>query len=366
MINITPMDRQHLTGLLAELPEFATEPSRRQLVEYAGLQTLLPRIDLAGSPFLAANQLVSYLARYGRITYENEALGIFLNAIKGFTGAEQQELLDKLLLKYDMMTPVVPGRSLDRWRGQESPAAYFEKIIGENTLRPIAFLAQGLLAARAVAYVSVGAGATRWSGTGFLVAPNIAITNHHVIPDATLLPDVLFRLNYEEDFHGKAQQPDEYNADTAGVFHASEALDYAVVQLTGEPGKKWGCLPLLSRAVRTGDHVNIIQHPDGLPKQISLQNNLVEYVDEQLVQYVTSTKPGSSGSPVFNDNWEVVALHHAGGHLVEPETQRVHFRNEGVLISRVLNDLPAGILSQIQEAARNQCTEAMSKERREV
>ena len=61
------------------------------------------------------------------------------------------------------------------------------------------------------------------------------------------------------------------------------------------------------------------------------------------MQYVTSTLNGSSGSPVFNDGWEVVALHHAGGNIPEPTTHRRYFRNEGILAQKILFDLPPKI-----------------------
>ena len=70
-----------------------------------------------------------------------------------------------------------------------------------------------------------------------------------------------------------------------------------------------------------------------------MQNNFVEYVDDFVVQYTTSTEPGSSGSPVLNDDLDVVAIHHSGGHLTEPGTMRRYFRNEGVRMSIILEDL---------------------------
>ncbi len=55
----------------------------------------------------------------------------------------------------------------------------------------------------------------------------------------------------------------------------------------------------------------IIQHPNGEPKQLVLRNNELVDTPNQFVAYVADTSPGSSGSPVYNDQWEVVALHHA-------------------------------------------------------
>ncbi len=351
MVNLDREDLQKLLDLLKDVPELATEQSRRQMLEYAGLKQLAPQIKFSGAQFIAVGQIVSYLSDYGRLTYDHEALGLFLNSIKKFVGKQQQEFLDTLLLKYAMMTPIVPSPGVDEWRGTDTPETVLEKIVGENTLRPIAFLARGLQASRSVAYIGVQTSIRRWSGTGFLIASDLLLTNHHVIESADLLPNALFRFNYEENFRGEAQEPHEHRAKSNGIFHASKALDYAVIQLEGEPGDEWGWLPLPPGEIRKGDRVNIIQHPNGQPKQISLQNNFVEYVGGDIVQYVTSTMPGSSGSPVLNDGWEVVALHHAGGNIREPATQRRYFRNEGILAGSILADLPGDLRQRLNAAA---------------
>jgi len=91
--------------------------------------------------------------------------------------------------------------------------------------------------------------------------------------------------------------------------------------------------------VRRDDRVAIIQHPGGHLKKISMQNNFVAYADANVVQYTTSTLPGSSGSPVFDDEFKVVAIHHSGGDLTEPSTGRRYLRNAGTSIIAVLKDL---------------------------
>jgi len=353
MVNLTVEERQQLVALLGHLPELANEQSRRQVLDLAGLGQLLPRVDLAGPSFIAVNNIVSYLSHYGRLTYDHETLGLFLNLVKSFIGVEQQEFLDGLLLRHTMMTPVAQSADISQWQGTETATHIQEKIIGENTLRPIAFLAQGLRVARSVAYIGVHMSHKRWSGTGFLIAPDLVLTNNHVVPNADLLSNTLIRFNYEENFQGEAQQPHEYHVQLNSLFHTNADLDYTILQIEGAPGTQWGWLPLVPRVIRRDDRINIIQHPNGQPKQISMQNNFVQYVGGNVVQYVTSTLPGSSGSPVLNDNWEVVALHHAGGTMREPTTQRSYFRNEGILIGSILTDLPLDVQEVVRAATTN-------------
>jgi V8-like Glu-specific endopeptidase len=57
------------------------------------------------------------------------------------------------------------------------------------------------------------------------------------------------------------------------------------------------------------------------------------------VQYLTDTEPGSSGSPVFDSQWRLVALHHSGGWLPEPGRETKFYRNEGININRVIDGL---------------------------
>lgn len=340
MVNLEAEDRKQLITLLKDLPELATERSRFSILEIAGLKQLSPMIDLSGASFVAVSGIVSYLSSYGRLTYDHEALGLFLNTLKSFMGVQQQAFLDMLLTKYDMMTPIAALPAINDWRGKETTTDILEKIIGENTLRPISFLQQGLQVARSVTHIGVKTSQGRWSGTGFLVTQDLLLTNNHVLPSSDLLPDTIFRFNYEENFQGEAQATDEYRAKPNGFFHTNQALDYTLVQLEGKPGQRWGWLPLLPKGINSGNRVNIIQHPLGQPKQISLQNNFVQYVGGNVVQYITSTLQGSSGSPVFNDAWDVIALHHAGGNISEPTTQRRYFRNEGILVGSILADLP--------------------------
>ncbi|MEH1891841.1 MAG: hypothetical protein V7K92_21090 [Nostoc sp.] len=226
MVNLEVEDRKQLITLLKDIPELTTERSRQQILELADLKQLSPMIDLSGAPFVVVSEIVSYLSNYGRLTYDHEALGLFLNTVKGFVGVQQQQFLDTLLTKYDMMTPIAALPAINDWRGRETVADIFEKIIGENTLRPISFLQKGLQVARSVAYIGVRTSQERWSGTGFLVAKNLLLTNNHVLPSTDLLPGAIFRFNYEENFQGEAQITDEYRPKNTSAFSHSQTIFY--------------------------------------------------------------------------------------------------------------------------------------------
>ena len=85
--------------------------------------------------------------------------------------------------------------------------------------------------------------------------------------------------------------------------------------------------------------MSIIQHPQGGPKQIAVTANQVVNIFDHRLQYTTDTLPGSSGSPVFNDDWKVVAIHRAGGNLLTNKRGDRRFANEGILLSYIFDDL---------------------------
>lgn len=220
---------------------------------------------------------------------------------------------------------------------EEQADKNFEKIIGENDLKPIAFLEQGIVVSKPVAHITLSNGGM---GTGFLIAADVLLTNHHVFRSEEDAKSAKIRFNFQTDFYGNALPTDEYECDPGNYFKNNEKLDYAAVRVKASPGMKWGYLKIKPIDIKVNEKVNIIQHPDGRPKEIAMNDNQVKYVDETVVQYITDTLPGSSGSPVFNDNWQVIALHHSGGNIPEPSTNSIHFRNEGIRIDAIVKDMP--------------------------
>jgi hypothetical protein len=130
----------------------------------------------------------------------------------------------------------------------------------------------------------------------------------------------------------------------------------------------------------TGEPVFIIQHPNGESKKISLLNNKMMIRNEQssYLYYEADTEPGSSGSPVFNRQWEVVALHHSVEFARDPEDRilakdgslwneamgtaaiKTMSFNEGVRVSRILKQVESKREATLQNVQANASLEIIS------
>lgn len=183
------------------------------------------------------------------------------------------------------------------------------------------------------------------TGTGFLIAPDAVLTNNHVFsgrqrilaePSLALQAQAIF--NYVSDGDWARTVTVELAPELG--FLASSELDYAVCRLKESAGDRWGVISLAragDQPPSSGDDVFVIQHPHGNARRIALSGNMVTKVLDQLIQYTTDTNEGSSGSPVFDYKWGLVALHHAyRSHTYEGRT---FYRNEGYRIPAIRADM---------------------------
>jgi V8-like Glu-specific endopeptidase len=85
----------------------------------------------------------------------------------------------------------------------------------------------------------------------------------------------------------------------------------------------------------------IIGHPAGGTLQLSLQDNALLDFEGRLLHYRTPTVGGSSGSPVFDDNWNLVGIHHAGGNYIQKlnNVRGMYQANEGIRITSIIEAL---------------------------
>lgn len=248
-----------------------------------------------------------------------------------------------------------------------------ESIIGdtEDFLRA-SFLEQGAAVARAVAYVEVNSGQTSEVATGFLISPRLLLTNQHVIADLAAARGTRITFLRELDARGVPRATTSYllAPERLALFSPADQLDYAVIALgehqsgTAEV-EALGFCPLSDQPDKhvIGMAANIIQHPSGWMKMVSIRNNTVTARTEHTLLYETDTEQGSSGSPVFNDDWQLVALHHWGEPYRDASAtgtgQTPRKVNEGIRISALYSDLLAR-LPTLSDQARPLLQEALS------
>ena len=186
--------------------------------------------------------------------------------------------------------------SKDKWKDtSDDSGAMYEKILGkESTLLDIAYLEIGLLRAKSVVRIELEDGSC---GTGFLIDNNYIITNNHVIPDKATAKTCQVQFNFQRNADGRDLKTESYSLDPGAGFATSDktAHDWTAVKLAKDANAKWGSLALAKNETEKNRHVTIIQHPNGLYKQIAIHHNFVRYVDEEVIQYLTDTQPDLPG-----------------------------------------------------------------------
>lgn len=262
---------------------------------------------------------------------------------------------------------------------------FLEAVLEGNDLMPVRYFEMGRLAARPVGriHLDLGPRVGQAYATGFLVAPGLLLTNQHVLPSAELARVASVTFDAEDGLDGLPKTPHIFRFEPGRLFVADQSLDFcfvavAAVSTRGRPLAEFGYLRLhgATGKILRNEYATIVQHPRGRQKQVAARNNPIEvYVyDQELrdqpaaaennhIYYKTDTLAGSSGAPVFSDQWYVIALHrrgvpktraaNGGGQPVvlrrdntaakpdDPEETIDFIANEGVRISRLMRRLEA-------------------------
>jgi hypothetical protein len=164
------------------------------------------------------------------------------------------------------------------------------------------------------------------SCTGFSIGGGRLITNQHCIATQVECDGTIVAFGTDD-----IPTPAEQERCTQ-LLSFDKALDLAVIATEATPP---GVITATfsQKPLRSEDQLRIVQHGWNYPQRVSRQHCNVTAVGimgrQSLsdVSYTCDTIQSSSGSPVFNANNEVVALHH------------LQFPNQGVLAQPILKSI---------------------------
>jgi hypothetical protein len=155
------------------------------------------------------------------------------------------------------------------------------------------------------------------------------------------------------DLDHSEYSPLDEQVDTDGALPEPSQLDYALLRVDGAPGndpvsggkdqepeappRKWIKLPEGEHGFPEKSAVFILQHPDGQPLKLALDTDSVLGTNgnKTRVRYTTNTEPGSSGSPCFDANWNLIALHHSGDPKYYVQFKKAEY-NQGIPFSTIV------------------------------
>jgi lysozyme family protein len=246
---------------------------------------------------------------------------------------------------------------LQSLRKQSDPdKAQLEAVLGEDGPQTFQWWKTGLQRASSVAAVRRRLGGR--VGTGFLVRAGdlgleppdevLFLTNFHVVNEKGASPGI--RPQDAEIRFEVADTAPTYSVKEIVWSSPSDLCDASVLRLS-EPVTGVAVLPFAEELPALDSHprVYVIGYPGGRDLAFSFEDN--ELLDHEgppsghppipgvcRVHYRAPTEGGSSGSPVFNDQWEVIALHHKGGKVGMPRLNGLsgtYAANEGISIRRV-------------------------------
>ncbi|MGV1010223.1 MAG: serine protease [Dermatophilaceae bacterium] len=222
-----------------------------------------------------------------------------------------------------------------------------ERVFGTERYQTLTWYTKGLARCRAVARIETEN--EDGIGTGFLVrgadlAPGlphvVLMTNAHVVPENLALDEAVVAFHASTGDDG---EPPRFRAVRRCWYRPSLSpdLDTTLLELDGYPDDVTP-VPVATRipAMRPDavPRAYVIGHPRGLEQpQFSLQDNHILGWDTTKVHYRSPTEPGSSGSPVFDRQWNLIAVHHAGSlEMRRLDGSGVYAANEGIRVSAIM------------------------------
>lgn len=337
-----------MTHFLDTLPLDFTHPGVQDVVgtlteHYYSARLATPLLQQAGIPLGAVNldQPMTYAWPEILTVARNQGrLRGLLAVIAGSPDVAVAGRISELLAESPVVAAPEPTGQID-WKIDPAAEDGLERQIeSQPSLLDISFLERGLQLAPSVARLRVTLSDGAYHGTCFRIGEDLLLTNHHVLFDrAGPAMKAVAWFGYERSFGGAERDHLAIDGLPGSIVGRADH-DWAVIRTATAMPTEAEVIPLTGATPpKPLDRVYIIQHPSGGVKKIGMIHNVVVNVTDDLVQYRTDTEGGSSGSPVFDESWQVVGLHHRWGKRTV--AGRTDYVNQGRRIERVVEGLTA-------------------------
>lgn len=248
----------------------------------------------------------------------------------------------------------------------------YEKVFGADSFQTYKWYMLGQARCRAVA--RIGRDESQGYGTGFLIKGSelnknfgdelVLLTNAHVVSnDPQVIRDQHALVPNEAVVTFEALDKTTYKVAKLLWTSPPHELDATVLQLD-KPVNDPDIYPLAEvlPIIETSARVYIIGHPAGGTLSISLQDNALLAHKDPKIHYRTPTVGGSSGSPVFNRNWDLIGLHHSGDMtMMKLDGTGTYQANEGIWIRAIIKAIAASAPPKLTNTAKKSAKKATKK-----
>lgn len=280
--------------------EINTADGRRDILSNAGIHlSLLSKLIFEASPQLFANKLIASFREY-RVSKRNPRYHPMII------------LLEYLLKVYDL---------------EDQDRNLFNRLIR-----------QGLENFNAL-FIRLSVGRLesppgKAFGTGVLVGKQILLTCDHVLKQifGEEPTHAWIRFGYKQGKYG-AESGELFELDLKHFICHDSQSDYALLRVLGEPDYP---IASLSPEIPANLHnIRLIHHPLGEPVQVSEAGQIIQIENKYLSHNIT-VNYGSSGAPIINQDWQVIALQRGTFSINHPLPPGI---NEGIPLYSIWTNL---------------------------
>lgn len=166
------------------------------------------------------------------------------------------------------------------------------------------------------------------SATGFLLPGGWLLTCHHVIKTKDTANEIRAIIGYNRGKDGWLNTGTAVHLKPAKGFFSGKENDWTLVRVARNYRTLTRGVSLEERPATPSEYANMYEHPLMMPLKIG--KGIVSSATENWVTYTIHTKDGSSGSPVINDNGDVIAMHHGENDSTS---------NKGIPISAIIRQI---------------------------